>query len=90
MPYALERKYLNGAADRRWQWGVPQERRWRNPTIGEQGRQHVDESLVQRAVFERNRALCGVNRNITRSPGFDLVDQGKNLGFNPGSVTYFR
>lgn len=50
MPYALERKYPRAAIDWRWQWVFPQERRWRNPQTGEQGRHHVDESIVQRAV----------------------------------------
>jgi len=50
MPYALAKKYPNAATDWRWQWVFPQKRRWRNLRNGEQGRHHVDESLVQRAV----------------------------------------
>ena len=50
MPNALDRKYPNAPADWRWQWVFPQEKRWRNVKTGEQGRHHVDESLVQRAV----------------------------------------
>jgi integron integrase len=50
MPYALARKYPNAAAAWGWQWVFPQEQRWRNPATGQQGRHHVDESLVQRAV----------------------------------------
>jgi hypothetical protein len=30
VPHALDRKYLNAAADTRWQWVFPQESRWRN------------------------------------------------------------
>lgn len=33
-----------------WQCVLPQERRWINPRTGEQGRHHVHESLVQKAV----------------------------------------
>lgn len=59
MPYALERKYPNAAADWRWQLVFPQKHRWRNVQTGQQGRHHVDESLVQRAVAEavRNAGL---------------------------------
>jgi len=50
MPYALARKYPNAAAAWGWQWVFPQEHRWTDPATGQQGRHHVDESLVQRAV----------------------------------------
>jgi integron integrase len=50
MPDALDRKYPNAPADWRWQWVFPQENRWKNPKIGEEGRHHLDESLVQKAV----------------------------------------
>jgi integron integrase len=50
LPYALARKYPNAAAAWGWQWVFPREQRWRNPATGQQGRHHVDESLVQRAV----------------------------------------
>ena len=50
MPNALDRKYPNAPTDWRWQWVFPQENRWKNPHNGEQGRHHVDESLVQKAV----------------------------------------
>ena len=50
MPDALDRKYPNAPADWRWQWVFPQESRWFNPKTKEQGRHHIDESLVQKAV----------------------------------------
>ena len=49
LPDALDRKFPNAPSDWRWQWVFPQERRWRNSQTGEQGRHHLDESLVQRA-----------------------------------------
>jgi integron integrase len=52
MPYALDRKYPNASADWRWQWVFPQGSRWRNRETGEQGRHHVHESIVQKAVRE--------------------------------------
>jgi len=50
MPYALARKYPNAAAGWGWQWVFPQENRWVNSQTGEQGRHHVDESILQKAV----------------------------------------
>jgi integron integrase len=52
MPAALDRKYPNASREWRWQWVFPQANRWRNPKTGEQGRHHMDESLVQKAVRE--------------------------------------
>jgi site-specific recombinase XerD len=64
MPYALERKYPNAARDWRWQWVFPQARRWRNRNSAEQGRHHIDESIIQRAVKEAvNRA--GLNKRAS-------------------------
>jgi len=50
MPDALDRKYPNAPKEWRWQWVFPQENRWSNPKTKEQGRHHIDESLVQKAV----------------------------------------
>ena len=50
MPNALDRKYPNAPKEWLWQWVFPQENRWRNLKTREEGRHHVDESLVQRAV----------------------------------------
>ena len=50
LPHALARKYPNAATDWLWQWVFPQENRWINPDMKEQGRHHVDESIVQKAV----------------------------------------
>ncbi len=50
MPYALERKYPGAAAEWRWQFVFPQDRRWINPKTGEQGRHHFHESIIQKAM----------------------------------------
>ena len=42
-------------AEWRWQWVFPQQRRWTNPQTGEQGRHHVHETIVQRAVKDAVR-----------------------------------
>ena len=49
---ALVKKYPAAPTDWRWQWVFPQSSRWTNSTTGDQGRHHVDASLIQRAVHE--------------------------------------
>jgi integron integrase len=50
LPDAVDRKYPNAPWEWRWQWVFPQQTRWVNPTTREQGRHHVHETIVQRAV----------------------------------------
>jgi len=42
----LDRKYPNAPKEWRWQWVFPRVNRWINPKTKEQGRHHIDESLV--------------------------------------------
>jgi site-specific recombinase XerC len=70
MPDALDRKYPGSPTDWRWQWVFPQAHRWRNAQTGRQGRHHVDEALIQRAVREAvvragltKRATCHTFRH---------------------------
>ncbi len=64
IPYALTRKYPNAAVDWGWQWVFPQEHRWVNPATGEQGRHHVDESILQKAVKAAVRK-AGIAKHAT-------------------------
>jgi integron integrase len=50
LPGALRRKYRNADREWNWQWVFPQHQRWRNDETGEQGRHHLDPSLVQKAI----------------------------------------
>jgi len=50
LPYALSRKYPNASKQWGWQWIFPQKRRWRDAKNGWEGRHHLDESIIQRAV----------------------------------------
>jgi integron integrase len=50
LPHALNRKYPNASSEWAWQYVFPQSKRWVNGRTGEQGRHHVDESIVQRAI----------------------------------------
>lgn len=64
LPKSLARKYPNAATEWGWQWVFPQQSRWRDPRTGEQGRHHVHETLVQRAVKEATRR-AGIPKRIT-------------------------
>ena len=64
MPNALERKYPNAPKDWRWQWVFPQENRWKNTATGEEGRHHVDRSIVQKAV-RRAVASAGMTKHAS-------------------------
>ena len=64
LPDALDRKYRGAGREWGWQFVFPQERRWTNPTTGRQGRHHVDESLVQRAVHEAV-LLVGIDKHAS-------------------------
>jgi site-specific recombinase XerD len=50
LPYTLARKYRNAATEWGWQWVFPQHRRWQDPTSEQQGRHHLDPSLIQKSV----------------------------------------
>lgn len=50
LPDAIDRKYPNAAADWRWQWVFPQRHRWKNQQTAQEGRHHIDPSLVQKSV----------------------------------------
>ena len=64
LPHAFARKAPNADREWRWQFVFPQEKRWVNPRTGEQGRHHVHESLVQRAV--KQAALkAGLTTRVT-------------------------
>jgi integron integrase len=64
LPDAFDRKYPNASREWRWQWVFSQEHRWRNGKTGEQGRHHVDESILQKA-FKQAVEKAGLTKRAT-------------------------
>jgi len=64
LPTSLSKKYPNAAAEWRWQWVFPQKNRWHDPNSKQEGRFHVDASVVQRAVRDAV-ILSGITKHAS-------------------------
>jgi integron integrase len=63
LPDAVGKKLPSAATDWRWQWVFPAPARWRAPD-GTEGRHHVHETNIQRAV-QRAAAATDVGQRVT-------------------------
>ena len=63
LPDAVARKFPSAARDSRWHWVFPATRRWRDREDRE-GRHHLHETVVQRAVSEATRASA-IDKRVT-------------------------
>jgi integron integrase len=55
LPYALEKKYPNAAAEWMWQYVFPASKRSVDPRSGEERRHHVQDQAIQRAIKQAVR-----------------------------------
>lgn len=64
MPGDFANKSPSAAKEFKWQWLFPQKNRWVNKETYEQGRWHIDESLMQKAV-KKAILEAGINKNAS-------------------------
>lgn len=64
LPGALARKYPNANREFGWQFLFPAQSRWINHETGQQGRPHIHETVIQKAV-KAARIKAGIHKHVT-------------------------
>ncbi len=64
LPNQVAGKFPSAGKEFKWQWLFPQANRWKNDATGKEGRWHLDESLLQKAV-KKAVSEAGINKNAS-------------------------